>query len=172
MHPYFILINKVVLCFSILALGACRESETREPATVDTWIQTAVGDQPILIQAAFTESERQKGLMYRREMDKDAGMLFVFETPQARGFWMKNTYIPLDIAYMTSDGVIREIYPMYPLNENSVRSVRADISIALEMNQGWFAENGVELGDALMLEPVIDLIERRGLSPSGFSINP
>ena len=100
------------------------------------------------------------------------GMLFVFETPQARGFWMKNTYIPLDIAYMTSDGVIREIYPMYPLNENSVRSVRADISIALEMNQGWFAENGVELGDALMLEPVIDLIERRGLSPSGFSINP
>jgi len=76
---------------------------------------------------------------------------------------MRNTKIPLDIAYITSDGIVREIYPMYPMDERSVKSRRSDILMALEMNQGWFAKNEVRPGDAINLETLKLALLQRGI---------
>jgi len=95
---------------------------------------------------AETHEERTTGLMYRKKLPDGEGMLFIFENDQVLSFWMKNTYIPLSIAYITWDGRITDIKDMYPLNENSVTSSRF-VRYALEVPQGWFSRNGIQVGD-------------------------
>lgn len=84
--------------------------------------------------------------MYREELAYERGMLFVFSNDAVRSFWMKNTTIPLSIAYIRSDWVILEIYDMEP---ESLQPVQSDnpVRYALEVNQGFFAEHGIEPGD-------------------------
>jgi len=100
---------------------------------------------------ARTHEERNKGLMYRKKLPDGRGMLFVYETDEIMSFWMKNTYVPLSIAYIASDGRIIEIKDMYPLDENSVISSRA-ARYALEVPQGWFSRAGVLSGDIANVE--------------------
>ncbi len=92
--------------------------------------------------------ERSRGLMYRSHLPEDRGMLFIFPYPQRLSFWMKNTYVPLSIAYIGSDWVIREIYDLEPLNERPVVS-KYPAQYALEVNRGWFERHGVEVGDTV-----------------------
>ena len=100
---------------------------------------------------ARTQEERAKGLMYRKELPDGEGMLFVFERDQVLSFWMKNTIIPLSIAYITSDGRIVEIRDMYPHDESSVLSSRS-VRFALEVPQNWFSRAGVRLGDIVTID--------------------
>jgi len=95
---------------------------------------------------AQTQEDRATGLMYRKKLPDSEGMLFVFENDQILSFWMKNTYIPLSIAYITWDGKIIDIKDMYPHNNNSVSSSRS-ARYALEVPQGWFTRNGIQVGD-------------------------
>lgn len=76
-------------------------------------------------------------------------MLFYFDKPQQVGFWMKNTLIPLSIAFLNENGKILEIYPMTPLDKNSTPSRSYLVKYALEMNQGWFKENEINPGDVV-----------------------
>jgi hypothetical protein len=94
-----------------------------------------------------TESKRMEGMMFLsdREVKEDEGMLFVFAAPEPLGFWMKNTYIPLDIAYMDARGRILNVAAMRPLDETSVRSQGA-AKYALEMKQGAFKRLGIRAG--------------------------
>lgn len=77
-------------------------------------------------------------------------MLFVFSTPQPMAFWMRNTRIPLSIAYINTEGVIREIYDLRPLDETAVRSVFGDVLYALEVPQGWFMRHKILPGDRVI----------------------
>jgi uncharacterized protein len=86
------------------------------------------------------------GLMNRFSLQRDHGMLFVFDTPQPQAFWMKNTYIPLSIAFIGADGRILNIEDMAPRTENTHPS-RGAALYALEMKKGWFAERGIGAGD-------------------------
>jgi len=95
---------------------------------------------------AETQEDRTTGLMYRKKLPDGEGMLFIFENDQILSFWMKNTYIPLSIAYITWDGRITDIKDMYPHNENSVSSSRF-VRYALEVPQGWFDRNAIRIGD-------------------------
>ena len=95
---------------------------------------------------AENQEDRTTGLMYRKKLPDGKGMLFVFENDQILSFWMKNTYIPLSIAYIAWDGRITDIKDMYPHNENSVSSSRF-VRYALEVPQGWFSRNGIQVGD-------------------------
>jgi uncharacterized membrane protein (UPF0127 family) len=88
--------------------------------------------------------------MGRKELAEGQGMLFVFSRPQPMGFWMKDTLIPLSIAYLNAEGIIREIHDMAPLTENPVPSVFRDLVYALEVPQGWFAKNGILAGDKVI----------------------
>ncbi len=90
-------------------------------------------------------SSRSRGLMFRKYLDKDSGMLFVFQDEDFRAFWMENTSIPLSIAYMGKDGVIDEIFDMEPFDSSLYKST-SPAEYALEMKQGWFTEHGIGPG--------------------------
>lgn len=107
-----------------------------------------IGSKSIAVEIADELHERQRGLMYRKSMDTDHGMLFVYPEAEPRSFWMKNTYIPLSIAYIGADCKIVHIANMIPLTTKGVPSIHL-AQFALEMNQGWFEGNDVKVGDTL-----------------------
>ena len=85
----------------------------------------------------------------RERLARNAGMLFVMPKPERASFWMKNTTLPLSVAYINSAGVILEIHDLEPLDEKPVPSAFLNIAYALEMEQGWFNENGILAGDRI-----------------------
>lgn len=100
----------------------------------------------VRVEIADDEAERSKGLMFRESLPENDGMLFVYESQRSVGFWMRNTLIPLDIAYIDSQGRIVDIQQMEPGDETTHWS-KADAMYALEMNVGWFETHGVGVGD-------------------------
>ncbi len=104
----------------------------------------------IEVEIADTENARANGLMNRKSMAENHGMLFVFDKDRLASFWMKNTLIPLSIAFISSDGTIRQIEDMEPESLASVGSFRS-VLYALEMNQGWFDERNIKPGDIVEL---------------------
>lgn len=102
------------------------------------------------LEYAKTFEQRAKGLMNRSSLCEDCGMLFKFEQPRMAGFWMKNTLIPLDIAFVRADGMITDIKPMKPHNLNTTKSSQS-VLYAWEMNKGWFAKNGIQVGDTVKI---------------------
>jgi len=95
---------------------------------------------------ARTEEERNKGLMHRKNLKDGEGMLFIYDRDDILSFWMKNTLVPLSIAFITSEGRIIEIKDMYPGDLKNVTSSRS-ARFALETPQGWFARAGIQTGD-------------------------
>tara|TARA_Y100000310_G_C20619856_1_gene782674 strand:+ start:706 stop:1128 length:423 start_codon:yes stop_codon:yes gene_type:complete len=98
------------------------------------------------VEVAATEDTRNRGLMFRDRLIEGSGMLFLFSDSAPRSFWMKNTYIPLSIAYINESGQILNIEDMIPFNMSGVRS-NGPAMCALEMNRGWFSRNGIRPGD-------------------------
>lgn len=95
---------------------------------------------------ANTEETRRTGLMHRRSMADNQGMLFVYEQPGLHAMWMKNTLIPLSVAFLDRDGRIINIEDMQPETLDA-HGAAAEASYSLEMNQGWFAKRGIKPGD-------------------------
>ncbi|AEF81714.1 DUF192 domain-containing protein [Leadbettera azotonutricia] len=116
----------------------------------DLTIEGAGGQVAMTIEIARSDEERSRGLMFRKELKDGEGMLFIFERDQVLSFWMKDTLIPLSIAFVSADGRIIEIRDMEPRNLNAVRSSRS-ARYALEAPQGWFARAGLAPGDKLKL---------------------
>ena len=114
----------------------------------------SVGDAEFSVEVVDTPETRATGLMYREELPESDGMLFVFEEEAQRAFYMKNTLIPLSIAYIDSDLVIREIYDMEPLDETPIPS-RYPAAYALEVNQGAFGRAGVRVGQRITFSPAL-----------------
>ena len=104
-----------------------------------------VGPHAVSAEVAQTPEQRALGLMYRFSLPADHGMLFVFEAPQPLSFWMRNTYIPLSIAFIGADGRILNVEDMAPRDESGHPSQGAAV-YALEMRKGWFAEKGLGPG--------------------------
>lgn len=121
---------------------------TPAPARGTAWVVFGTGERAdtVFAEVARTPDERAQGLMYREELAEDAGMLFVFQDLEERAFWMQNTFIPLDIAYMDPSFRIIDIKPMEPEDETFVES-SGPAQYALEVNRGWFEEHGVTVGD-------------------------
>lgn len=99
---------------------------------------------------ASTQEERNFGFMERKKIPDGTGMLFIFEYDQKLSFWMKNTPHPLSIAYIDSNGIIREIYDMTPFSLSSIEST-VSVRYALEVPQGWFQKNNITPGDKITL---------------------
>jgi uncharacterized membrane protein (UPF0127 family) len=102
----------------------------------------------IWVEVATTPEERSRGLMGRKYLGKDEGMLFIFETEDHHGFWMKDTFIPLSIAFIDKDGRIVWITDMKPMTLDSHVPPKP-ILYALEMNRGWFSNHGIKSGDVV-----------------------
>ena len=102
--------------------------------------------QELTVELARTAEERSRGLMFREELPEDGGMLFVFPQDTEAGFWMKDTLIPLSIAFIAADGAILGVQEMEPLSTELHRP-SVPYRYALEVNQGWFQEHGLGRGD-------------------------
>ena len=97
------------------------------------------------VQLALTPTEQQTGLMHRKDMAQQEGMLFVFPQPSTQCFWMKNTLLPLTAAFVADDGRIVNLVDMKPLSLDSHCS-EEPVRFVLEMNQGWFAKKNIKAG--------------------------
>jgi uncharacterized membrane protein (UPF0127 family) len=131
----------------ILALaGGVQAQET--PQLDLPRIRLSAGIHLIDTQLAMAPDQRSKGLMFRREMPQNEGMLFVFEQASRQCFWMKNTLLPLTAAFVAEDGRIVNLADMKPMTEDSHCS-KEPVRFVLEMNQGWFARKNIKEGAKL-----------------------
>jgi len=132
-------------------LGADQQTGQPLPAGGGQVVRTTgirIGGVEVMAEIADNEELRGKGLMNRDSLAEDHGMLFVYGTAQVRSFWMRNTRIPLDIAFIDTNGVIINIEQMEPQSDQNYFS-QGPMLYALEMDQGWFEANGVGPGDRL-----------------------
>jgi uncharacterized protein len=140
------------LCFIVICLfssvTAC--SRNKLPTKEITIERSDKSIAFIKAEIAATREERNTGLMFRKKLPDGEGMLFVFESDQILSFWMKNTSIPLSIAYIAHDGKIIDIKDMTPHDTSSVISSRS-ARYALEVPQGWFSRAGVRTGDIVKI---------------------
>lgn len=131
----------LLLPLVFILLSGCSGAET---------IELTVGGISVTAEIADTQELRQQGLMGREHLDENHGMLFIFPDELPRSFWMKNTPLPLSIAYIDSRGIIRTIKTMKPYSLDSVES-EYSVKYALEMNQGFFKRNGIKPGEQIVL---------------------
>jgi uncharacterized protein len=109
-----------------------------------------VGGIDLSVEIAATDAQRGIGMMHRKSLSADEGMLFVFADDEMRSFYMKNTHVPLSIAYIKADGSIDRIMNMAPLTLESHES-NSPCRYALEMPEGWFSDHGVGVGDIIQI---------------------
>jgi len=151
------LLTAVVLLVVPALIAACGEADgtagepqaasirdtTDMPPRGSAWV--IFDADTVVAEVADTPALRERGLMFRTEVPDGTGMLFVFDDSQVRSFWMRNTYVPLDIAFMDPAMRIVDIRQMEPESEELTESA-APAMFALEVRQGWFEEQGIEPG--------------------------
>ncbi|MGE4240001.1 DUF192 domain-containing protein [Ramlibacter sp.] len=108
-------------------------------------VKLTIGEHPLDAYVARNAEERALGLMHRREMPENEGMLFMCDEPQPQSFWMKDTPLPLSIAFMDDDGHIVQIGDLEPHCEDA-HTCETPVRYVLEVNQGWFSERGIAPG--------------------------
>lgn len=134
--------------------AATNPSGTTQSTTLDSTTIAIISSDgtrtELEVEIADNDAERERGLMERTALAENAGMLFVFDREQRLSFWMKNTLIPLSVAYIASDGRIVDIQDMQPHDETPHPSA-GPARYALEVNQGFFGEHGIGVGDMVEL---------------------
>jgi len=141
--------SKTILLLLFLGfLGACKEEVNPKLKT----IEISIAGKPFLVEVAQTDQERQRGLMFRKTMGDNEGMLFVWDRDDKRYFYMKNTYLPLSIAFISSDATIVQIEDMTPLSERTIES-HSFVRYALEVKQGIFERLGIKPGAKITFPP-------------------
>ena len=135
----------LVFALSVLCLLGCNRHQL--PTA-----EIGVGSASMLVELAYEPQTRAKGLMYRDGIRADEGMLFVYPDVKPRSFWMKNTRMPLSIAFADPQGTILYMADMIPLSTQHTKCPQP-AKYALEVNKGWFKSQGVKVGDKLTAIP-------------------
>ena len=174
-NPVSVLFRALVLMVTLSMVTGCGRSDAQHEQTalktVADFFPIPVGGKVVKMQLAVKPKEMEHGLMGREDLKSDEGMLFVYATPQRMSFWMRNTPTPLDIGFFTADGVLKEVYQMYPFDETPVMSHSSELKYALEMKQGWFEFNGVKPGSKLDLKVLAEALKARGFDPKQHGID-
>lgn len=144
------MVSRVLSAFALslfLGVSACAS----EPRVV---LHTADGDVPVTVEVAATPGQQSLGLMYRKELGANAGMLFVFDTSVEHPFWMKNTVLPLDMIFLGDDrkvvGIVKDAVPF----TTTSRTVGVPSRYVLEVNAGFSEKHHVKTGDQATFENV------------------
>ncbi|GAA4408368.1 DUF192 domain-containing protein [Quisquiliibacterium transsilvanicum] len=132
---------------ALLAAAASASAQTQAQAPLPR-VELQAGIHLISAEVAADDRSRARGLMFREHLGPSEGMLFVFESPGSQCFWMRNTKVPLSIAFLADDGSIVNVARMQPMSEDSHCSARP-VRYALEMTQGWFEKRGLGPGSRL-----------------------
>ena len=122
------------------------------PTATITFTNATGAPVDLLIEIADTPEKRQRGLMFRDHLAENQGMLFDFRGETQTGFWMKDTSIPLSIAFISAQGLILDIQEMLPFSTDLHQSDQP-YAFALEVNQGWFERNDIDVGNSVQLPP-------------------
>ncbi|MCX8015640.1 MAG: DUF192 domain-containing protein [candidate division WOR-3 bacterium] len=139
-----------VVIFIMTTCSKPKSANVREKLiATDSLIELKIRSIKINVEVANTPEKRALGLMYRTQLDWNKGMLFIFEREGIYPFWMKSTQIPLSIAFVNRNNVIIDILEMVPNQEEIRYSPSEPFVYALEMNKGWFMENGIKIGDTI-----------------------
>ncbi len=125
------------------------------PVKAQSKLQTMklyVGAEVVSAELAMNQLQIATGMMFRTEMGENEGMLFVFSKPHRPAFYMRNTKIPLNVAYLDSDGTILELLDLKPLDETPVEAKTDRVQFVLEMKEGWFQRHNVAVGSIITCE--------------------
>lgn len=144
--------------FALAGRMYARQAVTRQPdyprsqyPVPNGVIHTGSGDTILLrLEVADTDAKRETGLMNVHQLDPDSGMVFVWSQPVLESFWMENTFIPLTVAFLAPNGTIQEMQDMQPLTTD-LHTPAAAYQYAIEVNQGFFAAQGIKVGDRVVL---------------------
>jgi uncharacterized protein len=139
------LTRRLLLSLMTVAAGL---AHAQEPQMELQRIKLGAGMHQIDSQVAQSPEQRQIGLMWRKSMPTNEGMLFIFDQPSQQCFWMKNTFLPLTAAFVADDGTIVNMADMKPQTTEPHCS-KQPVRYVLEMNQGWFAKKGLKAGAKL-----------------------
>lgn len=150
-----VLVGAVAVCGLLAGTGAnlaqAQGQAPDGPQRLRT-IKLGYGILNIKAEVALTPREHEIGLMHRTEMPTNDGMLFVFDRPGQQCFWMKNTLLPLSVAFLADDGAVVNVAEMKPQSLDSHCSAKP-VRYVLEMNAGWFKRHGIKPGDKIAGEP-------------------
>jgi uncharacterized protein len=165
-HGALVKVFPLILILLSAALAGCKDAKPRGVTTATSapsarvfappyltnaqprlqTIKLYVGREELSTELAMKPVEIYTGMMWRTNMPEGEAMLFTFSDPQPRSFYMRNTYVPLSLAYITPEGVIEEIHDLQPRDETSVPSKSEDIQFVLEVPQGWFKRHNIATG--------------------------
>ncbi len=140
-----------LVCWALLLGVATVQAIPAEPVEFAS-ASIQVNGQVYEVEYAETYEQRARGLMYRKSLCDDCGMLFKFNPAKQASMWMKNTFIPLTVAFIDRNGVITDIKNLEPHELESVGASQK-VTYALEMNQGWFAKHNIVVGDRIIVDP-------------------
>jgi uncharacterized membrane protein (UPF0127 family) len=154
-----------IACLIALA-GGCRvaagaPSATSSPTVPVVEVVGSTGVRfPVRVELAVTQEDQQRGLMHRRRLDADQGMLFVFPDEQQRRFWMHDTFVPLDMLFADATGrIVGIVHDATPLTDTP-RGVPDASRYVLEVNGGWCAAHGIAAGDRLEVAAALSTAAR------------
>lgn len=172
-NPVSSFLRLLTVSAALLAVTGCGRGDAPQAAaaslkTMADYFAIKVGDQMVQMELAIGMAEMQHGLMGRRDLKPDQGMLFVYDKPQRQSFWMRDTPTALDVGFYDENGVLVEIYPMYPFDETPVKSRSETLKFALEMNLGWFAAHKVKPGAKLDMQALAAALRERGFDPTAY----
>lgn len=170
-NPVSLLCVCLAMVLPTAGCGAKEPAVEPVPKTIVDFFTVKVGDRAVRMQVAVLMPEMERGLMGRRDLKADEGMIFVYGAPQTMSFWMHNTPTPLDIGFFNAKGELVEIYPLLPYDERPVRSNSERLQFALEMNQNWYRDNGVRPGAKLDLKALAGALKARDFDPGKFGIS-
>lgn len=146
------MVQAMAIAATLLTAYGPAQAQPQEPQLQLQRVDITAGIHRIDAQVAVTPEQREIGLMFRKDMPAQEGMLFVFERPATQCFWMKNTLLPLTAAFVADDGTIVNLADMKPQTLDSHCSSKP-VRYVLEMNQGWFAHKGIKSGFKLSGTP-------------------
>jgi hypothetical protein len=135
----------------VLGLAACNIISSKQPDTIagKDRVTLNINGAELAVEIADTMDKKMTGLMNRKTLPENSGMLFVYPVELHLDFWMKNTYVPLSIAFIDKTGVITEIVDMKPLDLSIIRSTKPAM-YAIEVNQGWFFKHNISPGTKII----------------------
>ena len=149
--------TSITACGEQTTTGSTVSTVTTTPGQLKLYTTTAIlttasgRNFQLDLEIAQTEQEQETGLMGRTNVPAGKGMLFVFKTAGNVNFWMKDTIIPLSIAFIDTNGKILDIQDMQAMSED-LHTAKQPYQYALEVGEGWFGQNGVKPGDSLKFE--------------------
>ena len=142
-----------LLCLSVSVLGAIPAGAQRNPVVFSKspiLIESGGKSHKFTVELALSQQQQMQGLMFRRQMAPDAGMLFVYRREEPNAMWMRNTFLPLDMLFIGRDGVVKKIVERaVPLSETTIRSGGPVVAV-LELNAGTVSRLGLKPGDKVI----------------------